>query len=299
MYQPKPIIKQRPAPPASSVELRAPQSAIILNLEAITSANESQSQKEAETASVLSQFTPLSISPVGQSGEFFPAGRERVREVAQPSLHELGHSSAETQSLDASAFKPKRRGLWLSVALIIVGLGLVAAKVGFQAFMSDPVGATQRALNVAPPQVIEPEGPQIEEVIERGELSVSLKEPTRYERSWVIIEGSVDNSTQDTQGEVKLKLSLTFEGAPPFQESFDCCDAPKTEEERAAWLKAQLKRTKSKAKSDEEGALDELSPAQIPSQSSASFMRLYRLPARVKELPQVSVEVTFHEKISD
>ena len=291
MYQPRSIVKQRPAPTSPKVQMIEPVSAIKINLESITSANESQSQKEAEVASVLSQFTPLSLGPVNPSGDHFEVNRDRVRELNQPSLQELSFS--EPEEIAVPSFKPKRRGLWLTLALMGAWVGFTVFKVGADKLVEDPLTATKVALEVAePPSVATPE-PQIEEVIEIGELTVTLSEPERYAKGWVLVEGLVENSTTSSQTEVKLKLSLTYEKGAPFQEQFYCCVAPDMDAEaREAWLKAELVRLKKKEPADVEREQTVIAP-----QGQARFLKLYKLPNRVSAMPTATVQVIWNEPV--
>jgi len=291
MYQPRSIVKQRPAPQSPKIKMVEPVSAIKINLESITSANESQSQKEAEVASVLSQFTPLSLGPVNPSGDHFEVDRDRVRELNQPSLQELSYSEPEDRS--PQSFKPKRRGLWLILALVVAWAGFTVMKVGADQLVQDPVTATKVALEVAEPPSESTSEPQIEEVIEIGELTATLSEPVRYAKGWVLIEGVVENSTASSQTEIKLKVSLTYEKSAPFQEQLYCCVAPdEGDEAREAWLKAELVRLKRSEPADEERASTVIAP-----QGQARFLRLYKLPNRASALPTATVQVTWNEPI--
>lgn len=290
MYQPKSIVKQRLAPISPQVHMVEPTSAIMINLESITSANESQAQKEAETASVLSQFTPLSTMPMTASGDHFEVDRDRVRNIAQPSLHELSHE--ETASLNAVDFKPKRRGLWLLLLLLLVWMGYTGLQVGIEQFFSQPIRSTQLALSGQPVEPITAPEPQIEEVIEVGELKVTVSEVSLYTKGWILIEGQVENSTTSSQSEIKLKILRKSEKGATFQDQFICCRAPDHEEDRDTWLSTELARLK---KSEAE---PEYTHSVIPPQQTQNFLRLYKLPSR-SSLPKVSVQVTWNEPISD
>ena len=72
MYQPRSITKQRPAPAPPQVEMTEPTSAIMINLESITSANEVQAQKEAawsEVARRLAHEIKNPLTPIKLSAE--------------------------------------------------------------------------------------------------------------------------------------------------------------------------------------------------------------------------------------
>lgn len=292
MYQPRSIVKQRSTPTPPPVKLVAPVSAIMINLESITSVNESQAQKEAEVASVISQFTPLSITPVNPSGDHFEADRDRVRELIQPSLQELSYR--EPEEVEVKSFKPKRRGLWLTLALAAGWVAFISVKVGTDQLLRDPIGATKVALEVEQPASVEAPPPQIEEVIEVGELTVTLDEPQRYAKGWLLIKGRVENSTTSGQAEVKIKLSLTYEKGATFQRRFLCCRAPEEgDEAREAWLKGELARMKREEPEPEQERLV------IAPQASARFVKLYKLPSRASKLPTVSAQVTWNEPVVD
>ena len=283
-YEPKETASRWIVPRRPTVKIERPESSIILNLRAINQAHTHQQQQQEQA--LIQSFTPLSVlpPPVRSSGSYEALNQPHP----PPSVRDLELS--HTAHYDMIDLPQKRRHhlLWVIVGLACAWALFVSAQVGVQKLLNHPLYASYEAL-YGPPKTAA--APQIEEVVERGAVEVELKEPTRWQGRWVLIEGVVKNTTKTTQSDILLTLMITFEGGAPIQHQLTCCESAPTESaDKEAWLRAERARlTRGERASVEASAL--------PSESERVFHQLIELPRGVSSMPKLSARVTFYDPL--
>ena len=306
IYHPKAIQKQTLAPQRPSAKIERPQSSIVVNLKSISELSAQEHTSRAQTQSIAQNFTPLSITPIttpplSSTPQAHSTSDDQVREIKRPSMRELElEQTGHYEAVDFQSHKGLKLILAGTVLLAVWAVG-VSAQVGASAFFSSPLSATRMVLNPSQPQVTTREKREVEEFVEQGTLEVTASASLYTNKGrWVIVEGEVSNQTSSPRSSISINLTLTFQGSAPRQEELTCCDAPlleQGEEAREAWLEQALteRSTGSPQSPQAPQAPQGSGDTTLASGESARFMRLFKLPPRVKEAPEVSARIRFYE----